>query len=129
MIIIIIIHLHLLICIECIIIGPVAIAFPQLRTEVDSFDDAIRNEPKKKAKIDPDLQVAKREISTIPDDDSRLAQDERKSMSGDLQQQKDQQEKDEIPPEFTESEMIAGNLMMIMITIDDDDYYDDDDDD
>ena len=112
----------MLIYIECIIIGPVAIAFPQLRTEVDSFDDAIRNEPKKKAKIDPDLQVAKREISTIPDDDSRSAQDERKSMSGELQQQKDQQEKVEIPPEFTESEMIAGNLMMMIGDDDDDDY-------
>ena len=101
----------ILICNEYII-GPVAIAFPQLRTEVDSFDDAIRNEPKKKAKIDPDLQVAKREISTIPDD-SRSAQDEMKSMS----EQQDQQEKEEIPPEFTESEMIAGNLMIV---IDDD---------
>jgi hypothetical protein len=37
-----------------------------------------------------------------------------KSMS----EQQDQEEKVEIPPEFTESEMIAGNLM---IMIDDDD--------
>ena len=45
-------------------------------------------------------------------------------MSGELQQQKDQQEKVEIPPEFTESEMIAGNLMMMIGDDDDDDDYD-----
>jgi len=72
---------------------------------------------------DTELQSSKKEISTIPDD-SRSAQDEMKSNANMSVSSMGEKEQD-IPPEFTEKEIIAG-IVINMSDVIDEDYGADD---
>ena len=77
--------------------GPIGIAYPQLRPEVDSFDDQIRQAPKEKPKaLDEDEIVVKDLIPTIPDPSEKYVAPEKTI--------------DQAPPpaEFSEDEIVAA---------------------
>ena len=52
--------------------GPMGIAYPQLRPEVDSFDDSIRKDPTGPKEEEAEMKEAKPAISTVPDAEENL---------------------------------------------------------
>lgn len=87
--------------------GPVAIAYPQFRPEIDSFDDTLRKLPapvvSSDSEGDDDEQATRPVISTIPDDDIPVEEAARRAAE---QQLRNEQEK--IAPEFTDDEITAA---------------------
>jgi len=103
--------------------GPTGISYPQLRPDIDAFDDTVRKE------ITPDLgqtpveEKVKDVISTIPptakeiEDEKFRRERERKQMEGKKGAVVDaasaataavKPPEEELPPEFTEEEVIAA---------------------
>lgn len=85
--------------------GPVAIAYPQFRPEIDSFDDTLRKLPApvvsdSDAEEEPTMKPI---ISTIPEDDVPVEEAARRAAE---YQERAAQEK--LPPEFTDAEIIAA---------------------
>jgi hypothetical protein len=84
--------------------GPVAIAYPQFRPEVDSFDDTLRKMPApQREDSDGEEDRTKPVISTIPDDD--MPAEEAARLAGEQQERSAQ---DKLPPEFTDDEITAA---------------------
>jgi Ca2+-binding EF-hand superfamily protein len=82
--------------------GPVAIAYPQFRPEVDSFDDALRKIPAPKQDSDSEVEEEiPPVIDTIAVDD--LPTEEAARLAAEMQERAQQ---DKLPPEFTEDEII-----------------------
>eukprot|EP01039_Chlorochromonas_danica_P000161 gene162-170_t len=84
--------------------GPTGIAFPQLREDVDQFDDTLRKQPGRQgASVDPDeMARTKPPINTIPDQESTQSADQAAAIKA----LTDGQERG--PPEFTEEEIISA---------------------
>jgi len=86
--------------------GPVAIAYPQFRPEIDSFDDTLRKMPAAVvtgSDSEHDEEAPTKEaISTIPDD-MPVEEAQRLAIA---QQERAEQEK--LPPEFTDDEITAA---------------------
>jgi hypothetical protein len=87
--------------------GPMGVAFPQFRPEVDSFDDTLRKIPDKAAAEGATETQPKQVVSTVPDPE------EFKDVSADelamqVEREKDQMDRDGHPPEFTDEEIMAA---------------------
>lgn len=85
-------------------VGPTGIAFPQLRPEVDSFDDTVRKMPSEKPVGEEFVEVAvtlRKPQSTIPGEDTTL-----KPVS--LEPKKNEFGEDISTQEFTDEEIIAA---------------------
>ena len=92
--------------------GPVGIAYPQFRPEIDSFDDTLRKMPAIQQgdgsninEDDEEKDFIHPEISTIPDNDELMSPEDASRLATDL---KERMEQDGLPPEFTENEIIAA---------------------
>mmetsp|Transcript_16218 Transcript_16218/g.22145 ORF Transcript_16218/g.22145 Transcript_16218/m.22145 type:complete len:1209 (-) Transcript_16218:67-3693(-) len=89
-------------------VGPMGVAFPQFRPEVDSFDDTLRKIPGKavaEEKEDP----GKREISTIPEPEEEKYEGlTKEELAKQTEEAKEQADRDGHPPEFTDAEIMAA---------------------
>lgn len=85
----------------------VGIAYPQLRPDVDSFDDAIRKPLTDKDKDmtveHSDLKEAKGAINTVPDEKENKEDAARAAAEA-----QEKAERDKLPPEFTDDEIQAA---------------------
>lgn len=86
--------------------GPVAIAYPQFRPEVDSFDDTLRKMPAPQESSDDekDQHETKPEINTIPEDDDLPIEEAARRAA----EQQERSEQEKLAPEFTEEEIVAA---------------------
>lgn len=93
--------------VKLVFTGPMGVAYPQMRPEVDSFDDTIRKVPAKNADDDVEIKEAKPAISTVPDEEEDLDYAAREIEE---QRKKEEQEDqaDRAPPEFTDDEIQAA---------------------
>jgi len=91
-------------------VGPPGVSYPQLREDMDGFDEALRKAPGDTLKeqagegYKPEDDMPKAAISTIPDHDSELTEEQ---LAAQLQSKMDNYNK-ESKPEFTEAEIIAA---------------------
>jgi Ca2+-binding EF-hand superfamily protein len=76
--------------------GPSGIAYPQLREDVDVFDDTMRKQP---PSTTTEKQVEAKPISTIPEEDDRPLEEALKAVA---------EAQELAPPEFTEDEIVAA---------------------
>lgn len=84
--------------------GPTGIAFPQLRPELDSFDDTLRKSPTKEGAVEEEEEV-REVISTVPPEES---ESEKKRQRQEIMARQQAGDADDLPPEFTEEEIIAA---------------------
>jgi Ca2+-binding EF-hand superfamily protein len=91
--------------------APVGIAYPQLRTEVDTFDDTLRKLPGETKAITEGKEGAEEEEEGIKKAISTIPTEGEKSMEDQLQELQELEEKKRAqaqPQEFTDEEIIAA---------------------
>lgn len=85
--------------------GPIGIAYPQFRPEVDSFDDTLRKMPALKDGTgkdeEPEEMETKPIIETIPDEKENKAE-----AAKQVAKLQEEENKDQYPQEFTDEEIV-----------------------
>lgn len=90
--------------------GPLGIAFPQYRPEVDSYDDALRKDLPVKSSSDnmvDEIQETPLAISTVPDENEDVVAAQKALAVASLNKEIALPENN-VPPEFTDQEIVAA---------------------
>lgn len=83
--------------------GPVGIAYPQFRSEVDTFDDTLRKLPEDAPPKPEGDEAIKESISTVPAEDKPMEQ-----QLKELQEYEDKKRAEAVPQEFSDEEIVAA---------------------